>query len=145
MYYSLPNQRVRDDATDECYAADEAEEDDFEYPEESSNSEVSSGLEEERRQYLEDHGDSYRQEHGMDSERGSGSSSDEDDDDDLARQQREAQRDQEARTYWDETFRPVNARIDFYESVALLPGNELEFTIRLWRAEHPENEFPNAP
>ncbi|OQO13668.1 hypothetical protein B0A48_01897 [Cryoendolithus antarcticus] len=143
MHFSLPNQRVRDDETEEWFAAAEAEEDDFEYPDESSNSQVSSGLEEERRQYLEDHGDPYYPEYGSPSDSDSVSPSVADDD--LDNLWRLAERGPAQRARWIEIYHAMHARVEFHEAVADLPGDELEPAIRAWRAEHPEYEHFVAP
>nr|OQO32182.1 hypothetical protein B0A51_00551 [Rachicladosporium sp. CCFEE 5018] len=121
VYFSLPNQRVRDDETGEWFAAAEAEEDDFEYPDESSNPQVSSGLEEERRQYLEDHGDEYHAEYGSPSNSDSVSPSVADDD--LDNLWRLAERGPAQRARLMEIYHAMHARVEFYEAVADPPGD----------------------
>ncbi|OQN97926.1 hypothetical protein B0A48_16230, partial [Cryoendolithus antarcticus] len=142
VYCSLPNQRVRDDETGEWFAAEEAEEDDFEYPDESSNSEVSSGLEEERRQYLEDHGDPHHAEHGTPSDSDSAPPSVHEDD--LDNLWRLAERGPAQRARLMEIYRAMHARVEFYEAVAGLPSDELEPAIRAWRNEHSEHDHSDA-
>ncbi|OQO20829.1 hypothetical protein B0A51_13936 [Rachicladosporium sp. CCFEE 5018] len=109
----------------------------------SSGSTILARLEEERRQYLEDHGDPYYAGYGSPSDSDSVSPSVADDD--LDNLWRLAERGPAQRARWMEIYHAMHARVEFYEAVADLPGDELEPAIRAWRAEHPEYEHFDAP